>query len=194
MPLDMRTQALALAILLGPLSALAIGCGCGGGSTYTQPVAFTPSKVTAARNTMACEIPSTQFASGDALSLDLLGSASVAPPFAEVRIELTAATPVGTSLPLYVDDASPGGRTQRASYASDGVRFELVPGSNPTEIDDTGVVAVVVEVLSMPTTDGDSLSVDLLVTFVDGRELHDSYQASVTTISSECPLDKPVIQ
>lgn len=193
-PLDMQAQALALSFLLGSLSALAIGCGCGAGSTYTQPAGFTPSKVTAARNVMACEIPNAQFAGSDALSLDLLGSTSVAPPFTEVRIGLTPTTPVRTSIPLNVDDASPGAGTQTASYTSYGVRFELVSGSNPSEIDGTGLVAVVVEVLSMPATDGDPLSIDLLMTFADGRELHDSYQASVTTVSRECPLDTPVVR
>jgi hypothetical protein len=184
----MNTKALAAPPLLAALAALAIGCSCGGASTYTQPAAFTPSKVTATRSVAVCALGGAQYAQKDPLSLDAVGSTSVQPPYTELHVALTTSTPVHTLIPLYVDAANAGGATQTAQYAPDGVRFELVTGSNPAEIDATGVVAVVLEVMSMPETDGQPLSVDVLVTFNDGRELHDQYQAAVTTVSHDCPL------
>jgi hypothetical protein len=65
------------------------------------------------------------------------------------------------------------------AHSSDNkISFSIQAGSN---LDSASVSAVTVTPNTLPTTDGDLMSVELQITFADGRVLDQVYTAPMTT-------------
>jgi len=185
----MRTQVLAL--LLG-LGALASGCdpvatssdGVTTGARST--VELTPSSVEATRTPASCGVTEPAFSSKDVLTLEVVGETDVAPPFATLTLQLAAGVTTGTAIPLTVDsNGTAGAETASSAYGT--VSFSLTVGDDTTELDSSGLESVVVTVTALPTADGDPLTAEVQVSFVDGRELDQTYTGTLRTAVVLCP-------
>jgi hypothetical protein len=179
------------ALVAGAASATACVGGLGGCDPATNgdraAIVFTPSLVEATRTPATCSVTEPAFSSKDRFTLEVTGVTSIAPPHSTLTLLLTAAAPSGEALPLTVDAQGSAASTWTAGSADGSVNFSLTVGSDPTELDATGVSSVVVTVDAMPTADGQPLSAEVQVYFVDGRELDQTYSASLRTAVVLCP-------
>ena len=137
------------------------GClfGCDpGNNSQRAPVAFTPSSSSA---TQSC----------GSYQMKLLGDTTAAPPYTLVEIDIAATVPVGQAAPLWMNDTSDG------AHSSDNkIAFSIQAASN---LDSTPLASVVVTPEALPTLDGSPMTVELQLTFEDGRVLDQVYTAPV---------------
>lgn len=191
----MRLRLAHLAPCVAAVVALVGGAACVEGLGGCEPatngdraaIVFTPSLVEATRTPATCSVTEPAFSSKDRFTLEVTGETSIAPPYSTLTMLLAAAAPSGEAVPLTVDAQGSAASTWTASSADRSVSFSLTVGSDPTEIDATGVSSVVVTVDAMPTADGQPVSAEVQVYFVDGRELDQTYSASLRTAVVLCP-------
>jgi hypothetical protein len=187
------------------------GCGKAGTSSPTLPatesgvvftirvgagssIAFQPSAVIAKRQPANCAAIPTSYAPSDLISLSLAGhgpsgqsaSGGLAITFYE-DVQTAAAIAFGP-LP-YTFDPNPNVVNDEAAIAQSGSHlkyFQLLPGNNPTEIDEASFQSVAVTFAQLPQKDGDNVVVSYQVTFTDGATLDETLTAPVYTDSSDC--------
>jgi hypothetical protein len=157
----MKTALVGMAVL--GASFLLQGClfGCDPGNNSNRaPVTFTPSSTDATRSCSTYQ-------------MKLLGDQTVTPPFTLVEVDIAADAALGQDVPLWVDD------TSTTAHSSDNkISFSIQAASN---LDTASLSAVSVTPNTLPTVDGDLMSVELQLTFGDGRVLDQVYTAPMTT-------------
>jgi hypothetical protein len=177
-----------LAFFASVSGALLTGCPCSA-ETHFRTITFEPSSVTATRTPATCGSADPPFTAQDTFALTIVGSDDVAAPYNVLTLDLRGEVITDTQIPLTVPMSSsedPSG-PQIAESTDSSVKFSFALGSDPDEVDDSGVASVVVTIVSMPTDDGQPLSAELDVTFVDGSTLDQTYTAILTTTEVTCP-------
>lgn len=143
-------------------SSVLTGClfGCDpGNNSQRAPVTFTPSSSNA---THACST----------YTMKLLGDTTAAPPYTLVEVDIADTVTVGQDVPLWMNDSG-----NAAHSSDDKVSFSIQASSN---LDDASLTSVVVTPNALPTLDGESMAVELQLTFGDGRVLDQVYTVPVT--------------
>ena len=155
-------------------------------------IAFHPSKVSATRPTQ-CGQPLT-FMSTDWFIMNIEGTNSPTQKTVpnNFTIDLKNSKPaVGVAEMLTPAPFSPGttgvNPGQNASAPDGTVDFNYDQCGDPNEIDPGAFDAVTITVVAMPAKDGDPLTIDLQVHFVDGKTLADTFSAPLVQQSSGCP-------
>ena len=158
----------ALGVTILGASFLLAGCGCDPGNNSDRtPVTFQPSSTDA---TLACST----------YTVKLLGDTTVAPPYTLVELDIASNAVVGQSVPLWVT----AGANAVLAHSNDGsIAFSLQAGDT---LDTSPLASVVVTPNSLPTIDGASISVELQLTFEDGRALDQVYTAPVHISAATC--------
>jgi hypothetical protein len=189
---------------------LSVLVACGGKSAQPpapQPstfgsgdtVGFTPFSVTATRFASACGVPDPPFENGDIFSLDAIGSKAQS-PYDDLSVNITSPSPaiVGEPLSLTVNPYNPNAECslpfggtgtcyggQGASYGTLGVTYSQ--GWDPSAIDTGPFDVATITVVSMPTEDGEPMTVRVQLHFVDGRALDETFSAPLSTPEDGCP-------
>ncbi len=197
----MKTHLARLAVLGGALELIAtLATGClptasdeSASTGVSNSVEFTPSSVDATRTPASCGVTEPPFSSRDTFTLEVVGN-TAATPSGTLTLQLAAnvATSVPISLVVGVD-AAPADSSQAASAglevaaSSDGkVQLSLTLGSDTDELDSSGLASVTVTVDSMPTSDGHPLSAEVQLEFDDGRDLDQTFTATVRSAVVLC--------
>jgi hypothetical protein len=141
------------------LAGCTLGCDPGNNTDRT-PVTFTPSSTDATRSCSSYQ-------------MKLLGDTTGSAPYTLIEIDIAASAALGQDVPLWVD------ASETTAHSSDNsVAFSIQAGS---KLDDFALTSVVVTPYTLPTTDGNPMTVGLQLTFQDGRKLDTSYTAPMTT-------------
>jgi|HubBroStandDraft_5_1064220.scaffolds.fasta_scaffold100953_2 hypothetical protein len=155
-------------------------------------IAFTPASVVVARYPAVCGVMNPPFTDGDRYSMDIIGS-EVQAPYDELFIRFPSPVMVGTPLTLAVQafstmgTESAGGSWYAAQTAEESdITFSYVQGSDPTEIDTGAFDSVTITILAMPMKDGDPLTIQLRIHFVDGLVLDETYSGPLASEWSGC--------
>jgi len=155
----MKTALVGMMVLGG--SFLLQGClfGCDpGNNSQRAPVAFTPSSTDASH-------------SCSTYTMKLLGDTTTLPSTL-IEVDIADTVTIGQDVPLWMDD------TGNAAHSSDQkITFSIQASSN---LDDSSLTSVVVTPNALPTGDGEPMSIELQLTFGDGRVLDQVYTAPVT--------------
>ncbi len=89
-------------------------------------------------------------------------------------------------MPLAVNTPDAVSSVTTATTSDGTLQFSFTTGSNAGELDANPLDSVVVTVGSLPTADGQPLSVELYLTFADGRALDQVYSAPLTSVVVPC--------
>jgi hypothetical protein len=164
--------------------------GCvGGGAASTSSaghtaVELTVDSVVATRVPGACGVTEPPFSSKDDFVLEVTGD-SKKPTIGELTVKLAAEVATGTPIELALAGETAG---VEAAASPDGtVQVSLTLEVGEREIGSSRVASVVVTVDSMPATDGQLLSAEVVIDFVDGDEVDQTYSAPLRTAVVICP-------
>jgi hypothetical protein len=180
------------------LSSLLLLAACGATNPVSDgvitgaasDVEFTATSIEASRTPASCGLTEPAFSSGDHFMLEVTGPTDTPPPIATLSVDLASDVDVGTSIPLAVasiiGDATTGGASVALSDDLK-VRFALIVSPGSGQLDSSGVASVSVTVRALPTADEQPLSAEVAIQFVDGRELDQTYTATLRTAVMLCP-------
>lgn len=169
----MKTLGSFAALAAAATSALlAVGCGCDpGNNSVRAPVEFTPASVTASRTPASCA--ETTYGANDTFGLELKGDG------AAIQLVVASGAAAEQSVPLMVSaDAT-------ASSNDGNVHFTYLSGGGA--LDASPLASVIVTPTAMPSADGETFSLELHLTFEDGRVLDQIYGAPISTTIGFCP-------
>ena len=172
-------------LLLLAASALPVaGCGPFGGcdagtSNYDSSAVTLAAPLASAARLLDCSRGPGAFTGGFTLTIDSDSGSFL------VSVEGSAT--IGQAIPLHVELSTDAAAPQGATADDRTIRLAYDPGQTP--VDDSGLASALVTVVSVPTDGAPAtLSLDLDLRFVDGRELLQSFSAPVEGVSA-CPVD-----
>jgi hypothetical protein len=156
-----------------------------------------PTRIIAERFTSICGVMDPPFMNGDLYSLYITGNMAQS-PYPGFTVDFSSPAVIGIPIMPTVQPFSAqtsgigqpdGGIMWYAGQTANGggIDFRYSLGSDPSEIDTGAFDSVTVTILAMPSKDGDPLTIRILIHFVDGKVLDETFSSPLETAWSGCP-------